>query len=112
MTDLICPHCGTLIQYYIGDIVFVDAISVVSCTNCKQEILIASAEEVLISNSRIEEDSSATPVLKIGTIVAITNEEHPWYKQLGLVQGIKHKHYRIEIFGKLIWMPTHWVKST
>jgi hypothetical protein len=45
-----------------------------------------------------------------GTIVIITNKEHPWYDDLAIIRGRKHKHHRIELHGIMIWVPNHWIK--
>jgi|CXWL01.1.fsa_nt_gi DNA-directed RNA polymerase subunit RPC12/RpoP len=104
--EIICPYCGVAIWHSIDEVILINGYFVLQCANCKDEISIANYDA-----ENIQESNCATPqtVLKIGTLITIVNKEHPWYKQIGLVRGVKHKHYRIEAFGKLIWMPADWV---
>lgn len=50
------------------------------------------------------------PVLEEGTVVIIDNKDHPLHNQIGVVCERKHKHYRLELENKKIWVPEHWVK--
>jgi len=47
--------------------------------------------------------------LRMGESVIINNMEHPYYQEIALVCGIKHKHVRLEVNGIRIWMPNEWV---
>lgn len=109
MDEAICPYCSVALAYSIGDVELVDGGFVLYCPYCKNDVLLANPE---IENIQRSDFAASQSVLEIGTLVSIVNKEHPWYKQLGLIKDIKHKHYRIEVFGKLIWMPVDWVATT
>jgi transcription initiation factor TFIIIB Brf1 subunit/transcription initiation factor TFIIB len=51
------------------------------------------------------------PVLRVGEIVKISNEQHVWHGEIGIIRNKKHKQYRIEVLGKLLWVPEHWVQT-
>jgi hypothetical protein len=51
------------------------------------------------------------PELPIGQIVKICNKEHVWFDEIAIIKDKKHKHYRIELLGKLIWVPDDWVET-
>ena len=51
------------------------------------------------------------PILSIKDIVRITNQQHPWHNDIAIIRDIKHKHYRIEIHGRNVWIPEHWVEK-
>ena len=47
----------------------------------------------------------------IGDIVQFYNHEHVWHGQIAIVRGIRPAvdFYRIELLGKLTWVPGHWL---
>lgn len=47
--------------------------------------------------------------IKIGMMVCVYNHEHIWHGQIGIIRGIRGEFFRIELLGKLIWMPKHWL---
>lgn len=51
------------------------------------------------------------PALDIGDVVKISNEEHVWNGEIAIIRNKKHKHYRIEVLGQLLWVPEHWVQK-
>lgn len=45
-----------------------------------------------------------------GALVRIQNHEHIWHEQIGIVRDIRDNgFYRVELLGKLVWMPKHWL---
>lgn len=111
MFKIMCDACGYEGRYIPEEIRTDDTLeSFVTCNLCEANITIPS--EYLVEN-RIDQDTleEILPVLKEGEVVLIDNKEHPLNNQIGLICERKHKHYRVEIQGKKIWMPEHWVKS-
>jgi hypothetical protein len=47
--------------------------------------------------------------IKIGLLVRIYNQEHIWHNEIGIVREVGLIFSRIELLGKLIWMPNHWL---
>lgn len=110
MTDrFICPSCGTRNNYDIENFIFSAFDSHVICKNCQHEIPINNISENEYRKETNGEECRT--VLENGTIITITNSDHVWYGQIGIICGSKHKHYRIEVLGKRVWMPTDWVKT-
>ena len=56
------------------------------------------------------QSASTTPILPIGQLVNIVNQQHIWHNDIGIIRDKKFKHYRIEVHGQLVWMPETWVK--
>jgi hypothetical protein len=49
-------------------------------------------------------------MIPVGALVKICNHEHIWHGQIGIVRNVKDiKFYRVELLGKLVWMPQHWL---
>ena len=48
-------------------------------------------------------------VLEIGMIALFKNEQHVFNNEICLIVDTKHKHYRVELNGKKIWIPEHWI---
>lgn len=113
MTQILkCPHCGSISAYDLSEINLDLVESYVSCYNCVETIPLIT-EDIIIGNTDEKTHSKEMfPVLEKGETIVIVNEEHPWNGELALVCGVKHKHYRIEIFGKRIWVPFEWVRPT
>lgn len=112
MIQLRCPTCHQKIQYNLVDVVL-DHISkwfYVQCLGCGATIHIGTDLIVEDTNSspttNLPDDSQ---VLEIGDSVTITNKEHPWFKEIALVCGRNHGHFRLELHGIRIWMPKNWV---
>ena len=47
--------------------------------------------------------------IKIGLLVRIYNQEHIWHDEIGIIRAIGNGFCRIELLGKLVWMPNHWL---
>ena len=47
--------------------------------------------------------------IKIGMLVRIYNQEHIWHGEIGIIRAINNEFYRVELLGKLVWMPSHWL---
>ena len=43
-----------------------------------------------------------------GTVVKICNHGHVWHGEIAIVRDIKIGFYRVELLGRLVWIPTHW----
>lgn len=112
MQTLKCPHCGFVGNYDISEVITDLAESYINCYNCIETITLIT-EGVVIENTN-ERTCSETilPVLEEGDTVVIINEEHPWNGEIALICGTKHRHYRIELHGKKVWVPFEWVEST
>lgn len=108
MFEVYCVYCGTNNYFDPQTIINKQHIRVI-CSLCGNPIHV-SATSVTEYNAEIN-TKPILPVLEEGTIVEITNREHVWYGEIGLICDRKHKHYRIEVFGRKVWMPEHWVKS-
>lgn len=108
MQTLKCPHCGSVNDYELSEVIFDLAESYINCYNCIKTITFIT-EIITINDGKTY---PTPPVLRNGTIVVIINEEHIWSGEIALICGIKHKHYRIELLGKKIWVPFEWVKQT
>jgi len=48
-------------------------------------------------------------VLEKGTVVRLINKQHVWYNEIGVIRLVKPNFYRLELHGKLIWVPQDWV---
>lgn len=48
---------------------------------------------------------------KIGESVVLNNEDHVWHGEIALVRDSKPGFYRLELNGKLLWVPQLWVKE-
>ncbi len=59
-----------------------------------------------IGSIQLEEE---IPLLEIGDIARIINKQHAWYNDIVIIRDKKHKQYRIEVHGRNIWVPEHWV---
>lgn len=49
-------------------------------------------------------------VFEVGDIVTITNKEHVWNGEIGIVKDKKLGFCRIEILGHLLWIHNDWIK--
>ena len=49
-----------------------------------------------------------TSTVKVGMLVRVYNQEHIWHNEIGIVRDIRGVFFRVEILGKLVWMPKHW----
>lgn len=96
-----CPLCGVLGEFDIDSNV---------CYYCGNNIQI-TIEESIIENKPNLCLTESLPVLENGTSVEVTNEEHPWFGEIGLICDKKPKFYRIEIMGSKVWFPVDWVKE-
>ena len=67
--------------------------------------------EVFLDSIKPHSYDKLIPILEIGELIKISNEQHAWHDEIGIIREKKHKHYRIEILGKLIWIPEHWVQK-
>lgn len=110
MLTLNCSNCNYSDDYDLSE--FDIAESYVNCHCCMAIITIQiNVEEVVIEDTDRVCSTQIIPALENGKSVIIINKEHPWNGEIALICDSKHKHYRIEIFGKKIWVPSEWVKS-
>ena len=110
MLTLECSNCGYADDYDLSEINFDIIESCVNCHNCTIAITIKMETEEVVVEYNKECSAQIVPVLENGRSVSIINEEHPWNGEIALICDSKHKHYRIEIFGKKIWVPSEWVR--
>ena len=47
--------------------------------------------------------------IKIGMLVRIYNQEHVWHNEIGVVRVKSFAFCRVELLGKLVWIPNHWL---
>jgi hypothetical protein len=47
--------------------------------------------------------------IKIGILVRIYNQEHIWHNEIGIIRGVGLIFSRVELLGKLTWVPNHWL---
>ncbi len=105
-----CHSCGYTAAYSINDIEnqVLESITeiYVRCKGCDHTIPIDTRwglpQTPLIQQAEVLEE---------GDTVVITNQEHVWFNEIGLVCDCKTNFVRLEVNGKRIWMPTHWVKK-
>jgi hypothetical protein len=88
-----CPHCDKI---WVGDDETIQNESL--STKGKQEVEI--------------------PKLAVETVVYVTNREHDFFLEIGVIIKKDHKHYRVQfnsqnpkINKKLLWMPEHWIAA-
>lgn len=96
-----CQNCGELEYSDYG--------TIITCTKCGELIIVnynISSED----NTNREHLRETLPVLEKGAVVIVDNNEHPLHNQIGIICDKKHKHYRLELEQKKIWVPEHWVK--
>jgi hypothetical protein len=98
----ICPRCGKLL-------ILQTTTPPYNCYYCGNSFSLVIESTVKIQEKEEINLRPILPVLKEGEVVQLTNEQHPWNKELGLICDRKHKYYRLEIRGKKIWIPEHWV---
>lgn len=113
MLDVLCHNCGHR-GFYSPDEVHSDDVegkagSFIDCDICGESIPLTT-EYLIENNITNEQITESLPVLKEGTVVVIDNAEHPLHNQIGIICDKKHKHYRVELEQKKIWVPEHWVK--
>lgn len=99
-----CEACGVIDEYWVVSVP-------ISCINCSEPIHVYT-EELVLQNKidQQKKPESVFPVLEIGTIVIVDNREHVWDGEIALVCEVQNKRYRLELLGKKIWVPEHWVK--
>lgn len=103
MLNLCCPECGVAGVYQESSVCFDLEPVYVECQNCGAKILLVSENNIPKLNKY------ELPPLPESSLVKITNKEHPWYDEIGIIRERKFRHYRIEIYGQLIWMPEEWI---
>lgn len=112
LTELTCPHCDAAEEYDLSE-VYLDTWgnTFVLCCKCFGTITIPT-EQVQIEDKGggITTFEQALPVLKIGESVVVINKEHPWNRQIAIVNGVKHKFTRIELLGNKTWVPNEWIQ--
>lgn len=109
--SLKCPNCNVRDSYDLAEVNVNLHGSFILCHHCFEPIeLVTEHAAVRAADKRtLNEDK---PEFKNGDLVVLINEEHPWSKELAIVREVGHKHYRIEILGRKVWVPFQWVAST
>jgi len=107
--NLKCPHCSITEDYDVSEVFVNEAF--VLCCKCYSIIPVSMEWVQIEEGSSTKLTSGQVSPFKNGESVIIDNAEHPWYSQIALVCGNKHKFVRIELFGKRIWMPNEWIKQ-
>jgi len=107
--DLICPNCSISFEIDSNEVVVGPTGLCVTCPVCGYlgTVGIFSGEAALAENIT---NPHGLAVLKIGDVVQVTNSEHIWYNEFALICDVKPLFYRIEVMGRKIWVPQHWVK--
>lgn len=49
--------------------------------------------------------------LQIGDVVKIVNEEHVWSGEYAIIREIKPGSCRVELHGRLVWLPNNWIRN-
>lgn len=111
MPRLKCPHCNHTVDYDVSEIKNDSHGTFVECRICTK-IFDILTEMAVIENKEKTHSKAPSSVLEKGRIVVIVNEEHPWYNDFAIIREIKHKHYRIELHGKKLWVPFEWVRPS
>jgi hypothetical protein len=107
MLKLTCSECGITNSYNEESVAYEFDSTYIICYNCGSRINIQC--ETIITNTPGQ--AVTLPALNIGELVRITNKDHVWYNEIGIIRAKKFKHYRLEINGKLVWFPENWVES-
>lgn len=105
MIDLHCSSCGVVCNYDESAVQHDLYRSFVWCNNCGGQIDLPRESVVY----PISDMGQVLPPLDPGDIVRITNREHPWFEDIGIIRQKKFKHYRVEVHGQLVWLPEDWV---
>lgn len=108
MLNLICSECGITNPCDESTIVYEVDSTYIICYNCNSTINIQC--ETIIPSLELEQ-AVVLPALEPGELVKITNKDHVWYDEIGIIRAKKFKHYRLEINGELVWFPESWVES-
>lgn len=84
----------------------------IQCKNCKNDINDDSTYCYYCSEIvQQPKDGHDSKVLEIGTVVKFVNLSHVWHNEIAIIRDIKHKFYRIELHGALVWIPYSWVEE-
>ncbi len=62
-----------------------------------------------ISQANVFADTLA---LDVNDQIIVINRESVFNSKVGIITKKKHMHYRVNINGKNIWLPKHWVTKT
>lgn len=110
--NVICPHCGGSIGREFVDLDMKPGIEgPINCYHCDKVFTFVSEGTVAVEDTGRVNLEETLPVLEKGETVLLDNEEHPWHNEIALICDKKHKHYRLEIRGKRLWVPENWVKT-
>lgn len=102
--DITCPNCQISFTTDFNDLQVINSAGIgATCPVCGYNVLVASLTENIV-NQHVSE------VLKIGDVVQITNTEHVWCNEFAVICDVKPLFYRIEVMGRKMWVPQHWVK--
>jgi len=102
-----CPNCGRQLLIEPSNIKYYDDYIFLPCSACNYEIQLLS-ETISTLKEQLEYQE---PNYENGQLIIITNKQHAWYDEIGIIRAKKHLYCRIEINGKLIWLPSTWIKS-
>ncbi len=101
-----CPDCGRQLLVQPSSIRYCNDRVFLPCLFCGCEIPLLSET---VSTPKVQLECQE-PDYEEGQLVVITNEQHAWHGEIGIVRAKKHLYCRIEINGKLIWLPSTWIK--
>lgn len=104
---LTCLQCHEQQRYDPAEIIITDAGGYCVCAYCLTTI------PVVVENTIIGENQQSRPlqpVLEKGAVVLINNPQHAWHNAVAIVCGVKPRFYRVEAYGRRLWLPIEWVK--
>lgn len=78
------------------------------CSLCGR--LVPFVEETHYIGEKLQQ-VAPVEVFEEGTVVKIDHAGHVWHDEIGLICGVKHKFYRLELLGRRTWVPQTWVKK-
>jgi hypothetical protein len=106
--NVICPHCGNSVGWEFVDLDM--KLGPINCHHCNKAFTLVPDGTITVEDTGRVNLEGTLPVLEKGETVLLNNEEHPWHNEIALICDKKHKHYRLEIRGKRLWVPENWVK--
>lgn len=109
LSDFICPNCSISFTINLNELTVGTGGICAICPVCgySAQIRTFSGEASLAENIT---NPHGLEVLKIGDVVQVTNSEHVWYNEFAVICDVKPLFYRIEVMGRKMWVPQHWVK--
>ena len=92
-----CPSCNRVLSLDV-----LNLLCSLLCPHCMATILV----EQYPPPSTLQCSSK----YNTGDIVKIINKEHLWFQEIAIVRESKNRFCKIELFGRTIRVPEHWLE--